>query len=76
MIKDGRIDRSHLDPYQRSGRGLLVPEAAAGLRNHIKVIVGGAVLNQSFADEIGAQGYGKDAMDAVRVVDLLMNGNS
>jgi 5-methyltetrahydrofolate--homocysteine methyltransferase len=39
-----------------------------------KVIVGGAVVNQSFADEIGADGYGKDAMEAVRIVDLLLNG--
>lgn len=41
-----------------------------------RVIVGGAVLNKSFANEIGADGYGKDAMEAVRVVDLLMNGQS
>lgn len=47
---------------------------AAGIQT--KVLVGGAVLNQSFADEIGADGYGKDAMEAVRIVDLLMNGNS
>jgi 5-methyltetrahydrofolate--homocysteine methyltransferase len=39
-----------------------------------KVIVGGAVVSQSFAEEIGADGYGKDAMEAVRVVDLLLNG--
>jgi 5-methyltetrahydrofolate--homocysteine methyltransferase len=40
-----------------------------------KVIVGGAVVNRSFADEIGADGYGKDAMEAVRIVDLLINGD-
>jgi 5-methyltetrahydrofolate--homocysteine methyltransferase len=45
---------------------------AAGLP--VKVIVGGAVLNSAFAQEIGADGYGKDAMEAVRIVDLLMNG--
>jgi 5-methyltetrahydrofolate--homocysteine methyltransferase len=39
-----------------------------------KVIVGGAVLNQSYAEEIGAHGYGKDAMEAVRLVDLLQEG--
>jgi 5-methyltetrahydrofolate--homocysteine methyltransferase len=39
-----------------------------------KVIVGGAVLNQSYADEIGAHGYGRDAMEAVRIVDLLLEG--
>jgi 5-methyltetrahydrofolate--homocysteine methyltransferase len=41
-----------------------------------RVIVGGAVVNKSFADEIGADGYGKDAMEAVRIIDLLLNGKS
>jgi len=40
------------------------------------VIVGGAVVNKSFADEIGADGYGKDAMDAVRIIDLLVDGKA
>lgn len=39
-----------------------------------KVIVGGAVLSQSYAAEIGADGYGKDALEAVRLVDLLLQG--
>jgi 5-methyltetrahydrofolate--homocysteine methyltransferase len=37
-------------------------------RDEVKVIVGGAVITQEFADEIGADGYGFDASDAVRVV--------
>jgi 5-methyltetrahydrofolate--homocysteine methyltransferase len=37
----------------------------------VKIIVGGAVLTSSFAAEIGADGYGKDAMEAVRIADLL-----
>ena len=32
-----------------------------------KVVVGGAVLTQTYADMIGADFYGKDAMDAVRI---------
>jgi len=35
-----------------------------GLRDGIKVIIGGAPVSQSFADEIGADGYGPDAMAA------------
>ncbi|WP_206813087.1 cobalamin B12-binding domain-containing protein [Paradesulfitobacterium ferrireducens] len=35
-----------------------------GLRDQVKVIVGGAPVSQSFADEIGADGYGSDAMVA------------
>ena len=37
-----------------------------------KVIVGGAVVSQSFADEIGADGYSEDANEAVKVVDKLL----
>lgn len=34
----------------------------------VKIVVGGAVINQEFADAIGADGYGFDASDAVRAV--------
>ena len=37
-----------------------------------KVIIGGAVITQSYADEIGADGYSKDAADAVRLVQRLL----
>lgn len=34
----------------------------------VKIVVGGAVVTQEFADQIGADAYGKDASDAVRAV--------
>lgn len=37
-----------------------------------KVIIGGAVITQSFADEIGADGYSKDAQEAVGLVKNLL----
>lgn len=37
----------------------------------VKVIIGGAVITQSFADEIGADGYSKDAAECVRLVQQL-----
>lgn len=37
-----------------------------------KVIIGGAVTTQSFADEIGADGYSADAQGAVELVDALL----
>ena len=37
-------------------------------RDEVKVVVGGAVITQEFADEIGADGFGFDASDAVRAV--------
>ena len=39
-----------------------------------KVIIGGAVTTQSFADEIGADGYSKDAAEAVKLVQSLLGG--
>ena len=40
----------------------------AGLRNQLKVIVGGAPIDQGFADKIGADGFGADAVEAVQLV--------
>lgn len=37
-----------------------------------KVIVGGAVITQEYADEIGADGYSKDAADAVKLTQRLL----
>jgi len=34
----------------------------------VKVVIGGAVISQEFADQIGADGFGFDASDAVRAV--------
>lgn len=40
-----------------------------------KVMVGGAVLNQEYADMIGADFYGKDAMQSVRFAETLFENN-
>ena len=37
-----------------------------------KIIIGGAVITQGFADEIGADGYSKDAGEAVALVGRLL----
>ncbi|MDP3286529.1 MAG: cobalamin-dependent protein, partial [Desulfobacterales bacterium] len=39
----------------------------AGLRDKIKIMVGGAPVTQEFADKIGADGYAKDAFEAVNI---------
>ena len=36
--------------------------------DNVKIVVGGAVITQEFADDIGADAYGVDASDAVRAV--------
>lgn len=38
----------------------------------VKVMIGGAVITQSFADEIGADGYSRDAQEAVGLVEKLL----
>ena len=38
-----------------------------GIRDEFIIMVGGGPVNQKWADEIGADGYGKTAMDAVTV---------
>jgi 5-methyltetrahydrofolate--homocysteine methyltransferase len=40
----------------------------AGLREQVRIIVGGAPITKSYADEIGADGYAEDASSAVRLV--------
>jgi 5-methyltetrahydrofolate--homocysteine methyltransferase len=42
-----------------------------GLEGKVKVIVGGAPVSQQFADDIGADGYGYDAANAVDLVKNL-----
>ena len=37
----------------------------AGLRERVKVMIGGAPVSQAYADEIGADGYGANASAAV-----------
>jgi len=44
----------------------------AGVRSQVKVIVGGAPVTRSFADEIGADGYGENASSAVTVARSLL----
>ncbi len=38
-----------------------------------KIIIGGAVITQDFADEIGADGYSRDAAEAVLLVRRLLH---
>ena len=37
-----------------------------------KIVIGGAAINESFAEEIGADGYSKDAAECVKLVDSLL----
>jgi corrinoid protein of di/trimethylamine methyltransferase len=45
----------------------------AGLRQAVKVVVGGAPVNRHFAGDIGADGYAKDAAEAIDLVRSLIS---
>ena len=45
----------------------------SGLRQQVKVFVGGAPVNQSFADEIGADGHGINAGQAAELMKRMLN---
>lgn len=44
----------------------------SGLRDQVKIIIGGAPISQEFADDIGADGYSEDASTAVELCDRMM----
>ncbi|MCX5907129.1 MAG: cobalamin-dependent protein [Deltaproteobacteria bacterium] len=54
---------------QRQFMGMLKEK---GLREKVKVIVGGAPVSQAWADEIGADAYGADAVDGKKKIDALL----
>jgi 5-methyltetrahydrofolate--homocysteine methyltransferase len=45
----------------------------AGLRQTVKIMVGGAPVTQRFADEIGADGYASDAPSAVKKAQEILS---
>jgi corrinoid protein of di/trimethylamine methyltransferase len=45
----------------------------AGLRDQVKVMVGGAPVSQNWAEEIGADGYAEDALSAVALAFRLID---
>jgi len=47
----------------------------AGLKDQVKVMVGGAPLNEKFATTIGADGYAPDAGSAVEKLKKLVQAN-
>ncbi len=42
-----------------------------GLRDKVKIIIGGAAVNEKWASEIGADGFAEDAIDAIKVTKAL-----
>ncbi len=57
----------------KNQRGVVEAIERAGLRTKVKIIVGGAPVTRRWAEEIGADGYAKDAMSAVALAQELMS---
>jgi len=53
-------------------RGMMRALKEHGLRDKLKVMIGGVPTTQMFADEVGADAWGKDALDAVEKAKKLM----
>ena len=46
---------------------------ASGMRDDVKVMIGGAPVDAAYSEKIGADGYGKDAAHAVEIARQLIN---
>ena len=67
--RDGDVDILGMGAYMTTTM-LVMKDVIEGLkkeklRDKVKVMVGGVPLTQEYADEIGADAWGKDALDAV-----------
>ena len=56
-------------PYQKE---VIEDLASMGIRDKYKVMIGGGPVTKKYADEIGADGYGKDAIEALEVAKKLL----
>jgi corrinoid protein of di/trimethylamine methyltransferase len=61
-----------LTTTMRNQKSVIEALEKAGLRAQVKVMVGGAPVTRRWAEEIGADGYAKDAMSAVTLARQLM----
>ena len=61
-----------LTTTMRNQKGVVEAIEKAGLRAQVKIMVGGAPVTRRWAEEIGADGYAKDAMSAVDLARKLM----
>jgi 5-methyltetrahydrofolate--homocysteine methyltransferase len=77
-IKDGKADlivlSALLTTTMPNMRATIEGLKAAGLRDKAKVMIGGAPVTQTYADQIGADGYAPDASRAVALAKSLMAG--
>jgi 5-methyltetrahydrofolate--homocysteine methyltransferase len=61
-----------MSPTMITMREIIAEFKKQGVRDMVKVIVGGAPISAGYAEEIGADGYEKDAPKAVKLVERLL----
>ena len=61
-----------LTTTMRNQKGVVDALEKEGMRSYVRVMVGGAPVTRRWAEEIGADGYAKDAMSAVTLARELM----
>jgi 5-methyltetrahydrofolate--homocysteine methyltransferase len=75
-VKNGKVDiiglSALLTTTMPEMENVIKVLTEAGLRDKVKVIIGGAPIDQGFADKIGADGFGADAVEAVQLARDLM----
>ena len=63
---------AYMTTTMRNMEGVITALREAGLRDCVKLIIGGAPVTADYAERIGADGYGADAVGAVALVDRLL----
>lgn len=78
VVKDGKADivalSALLTTTMPNMKVTIEALTSAGLREKVKVIIGGAPVTQAYADQIGADGYAPDASRAVTLARSLVLG--
>jgi len=64
-----------LTTTMRGQKGVVEAIEKAGLRSTVKIMVGGAPVTRQWAQEIGADGYAKDAVSAVALARQLVSAS-
>lgn len=76
-VKENKADivclSSLLTTTMMAQKDIIIALKEAGIRDSVKVMVGGAPLTQSFADEIGADAYSPDAASAAQVAKAFLS---
>jgi methanogenic corrinoid protein MtbC1 len=65
----------YMTTTMREMKNVIDSLTACGIRDDIKIMIGGIPTSQTFADEIGADGWGSDALNAVTIAKQLVNGD-